>query len=273
VQTPIWFLTNGIWRLGPLTLDQTIAALQQAEPPVDVYVWREGMDTWVRPEAAPELATATGTLPSSIPAPPAAPPPGAPGWAAGSVPPAAAAVHAAPPAPAPWFVVGPAKLVVMSVATLGLYQVFWFYRHWQQARDHQHKDVWPVPRAIFAVIFAYPLFRDITGMAAARGHTPVPDAILSTTAFVGLTFAQILPSGLWLIAFGSVFALLPIQRAANAIALEAAPGTDPNTRFTRLNWVGIVVGGLVLLLALIGALLPQETRAAVSLASAALRRA
>jgi hypothetical protein len=256
MQTPNWFLTNGIWRLGPLTLDQTIAALQQAAPPVDVWVWRDGMDAWVRPEAAPELAPATGVSPESIPAPPPA-----------------AVAHVAPPAPAPWFVVGTAKLAVMSIATFGLYQVFWFYRHWQRARDVGHDDVWPAPRAFFAVIFAYPLFRDITDMAAARGHARVPDPIVSTIAFVGLTLSQALPNPLWLIALGSVFALLPIQRAANAIALEAAPGTDPNTRFTGLNWVGIAVGGLVLLLALIGAMLPQETRAAVSLAEAALRPA
>src|SRR6266571_6685632 len=31
---------------------------------------------------------------------------------------------------ASFFVVSPAKLAIMSVATLGLYQIYWFYRNW-----------------------------------------------------------------------------------------------------------------------------------------------
>src|SRR5262245_22041834 len=67
-----------------------------------------------------------------------------------------------PSSPAPsgpaWFAVGTAKLVVMSVATLGLYQIYWFYQQWKRVRDGG-EDVWPLPRAIFGVLFSYPLFK------------------------------------------------------------------------------------------------------------------
>jgi uncharacterized protein DUF4339 len=269
MQTPIWFLTNGTWRLGPLTLDQALGALRQAAQPVDVYVWRDGMEGWLRPEAVPEIAAGLQGAPAPAPFPP--PPVQSAGWSPAVA--AATAATAEPPRPAPWFVVGPVKLAVMSIVTLGLYQVFWFYRHWKQARDVQHDDVWPIPRAIFGVIFAYPLFSELADTAAVRGHAHVPNAIFSTILFVALTVAQRLPDPWWLVTFFSVVPLLPIQRAANAIALEDAPGTDPNTRFTGLNWVGIVVGGLFLLLALIGTLIPEEAEAAVSLARAAVRPA
>ena len=274
MQTPIWFLTDGTWRLGPLTLDQTLGALQQAAQPVDVYVWRDGMQGWVRPEAVPELVAG---LQGAAPAAPLLTPVPAAGWPGGAAPTAptapAAPVMAEPPAPARWFVVGAAKLVVMSTVTLGIYQVFWFYKQWRQVRDVHGEDIWPVPRAIFSVFFSFSLFRRLEDEAALRGHADAPSPALHAVAFFLLTLASRLPDPWWLITFASVLPLVPVQRAASTIALTAAPGTDPNTTFSRLNWVGIVVGGLFLLLALLGTLIPEEAKAAVSFAHAAFRPA
>jgi hypothetical protein len=269
MQTPIWFLTNGMWRLGPLTLDQTLGALQQAAQPVDVYVWRDGMEGWVRPESVPELVAGLQGGGSAMPLPT---PVQAAGWA-GSAVASAAPVNVEPPAPARWFVVGPAKLVVMSTVTLGIYQVFWFYKHWRQVRDVHGEDIWPVPRAIFSVFFCFPLFRRLEDEAALRGQVDAPSPALHAVAFFLLTLASRLPDPWWLLTFASVLPLVPIQRAASAIALHAAPGTDPNTTFSGLNWVGIVVGGLFLFLAVFGMLILEKAEAAVSLAQAALRPA
>ena len=169
--------------------------------------------------------------------------------------------------------VGPAKLVVMSVVTLGLYQVFWFYQNWRQVRDVHGEDIWPVPRAIFSVIFCFSLFRRLEDEAALRGQVDAPSPALHAVAFFLLTLASRLPVPWGLIALASVVPLVPFQRAANAIALQAAPGTDPNTTFSGLNWVGIVVGGLFLLLALAAVFLPEEAKTGASLARAALRPA
>lgn len=273
MQTPIWFLTNGTWRLGPLTLDQTLGALQQAAQPVDVYVWRDGMEGWVRPEAVPELVAGLQGAPVAAPLlQPSPTPVQAAGWSGGMVAPAAP-VNVEPPAPARWFVVGPGKLVVMSTVTLGVYQVFWFYKHWRQVRDVHGEDIWPVPRAIFSVFFCFSLFRRLEDEAALRGQTDAPSPALHAVAFFLLTLASRLPDPWWLITFASILPLVPFQRAASAIALHAAPGTDPNTSFSGLNWVGIVVGGLFLLLALAGTMVPEKAEAAVSLARAALRPA
>jgi hypothetical protein len=35
-----------------------------------------------------------------------------------------------------FFAVSPLKLVVLSVCTLGFYQVYWFYKHWVLTPDH-----------------------------------------------------------------------------------------------------------------------------------------
>jgi hypothetical protein len=83
-------------------------------------------------------------------------------------------VPLAPPV-SPWFPVGVRKLAVMCVGTLGLYQVYWFYEQWRHAAAQEDEDIWPWARAVFGVLFCYPLFermgaRDAADRAAAAGR-------------------------------------------------------------------------------------------------------
>ncbi|MGH8732392.1 MAG: hypothetical protein ACREVB_01765, partial [Burkholderiales bacterium] len=58
------------------------------------------------------------------------------------------------------------------------------------------------------------------------------------------------PSGLS--ALSGVLLLLPVQSTVNAINRKLAPNADPNARFSGVNIFWLVVGGIILLLALIG---------------------
>src|SRR5581483_11977647 len=48
-----------------------------------------------------------------------------------------------------FFYVSPLKLVVMSIATFGLYELFWFYKNWYYVNEHTNHAVWPLMRSIF----------------------------------------------------------------------------------------------------------------------------
>jgi hypothetical protein len=54
-----------------------------------------------------------------------------------------------------------------------------------------------------------------------------------------------------------VLFLVPVQDAINAINRAETPDHDPNDRFTAWNWLLIVVGGFLLVLSAIGALVPM----------------
>lgn len=259
MQMSSWYLTNGSWRLGPLTIEQAMAALQRPDAGTDVYAWREGFDAWLRVDAVPELASL------QRPAPPAAPspqPPIPPGWPGAHLNQPGHPGYAPAPVLAdvetPWFVVGGAKLLVMSVVTLGFYQLYWFYQHWKRVRDVQHDDLWPLPRTIFAIIFSFPLFERISDQAADHGIEHVPSAKACAGMYILLSFAWRLPDPWSLIGFFAVLPLVIVQRAASALALQAVPQADPNTRLTGWNWVGVVFGSLLVLLAAIGMMLPDE---------------
>ena len=262
MQMSSWYLTNGSWRLGPLTIEQAMAALQRPDAGADVYAWRDGFDAWLRVDAVPELAA---LYRSPAPPPPVVPqPPIPPGWPGAHLNQPGHPGYAAAPASiedaaeTPWFLVGGAKLLVMSVVTLGFYQLYWMYQHWKRVRDVQNDEVWPVPRTIFAIIFAFPLFERISDQAADRGLEHVPSPKACAIMFAALSFAWRLPDPWSLIGFFSVLPLVIVQRAASALALEAVPDADPNARFTGLNWVGVVIGTVLVILGAIGMMLPEE---------------
>jgi hypothetical protein len=64
-------------------------------------------------------------------------------------------------APDEFYVLAPSKLVIMLVATMGIYSIYWFYQNWMRQRHKHNEDIWPLARALFAIFFAHRLFRRI----------------------------------------------------------------------------------------------------------------
>ncbi|WP_193163043.1 hypothetical protein [Microbulbifer hainanensis] len=58
-----------------------------------------------------------------------------------------------------FYVVSKTKFLVLMIATFGIYEIYWFYKNWSLYKRANNEDMWPVPRAIFAIFFAHSLFR------------------------------------------------------------------------------------------------------------------
>lgn len=155
-----------------------------------------------------------------------------------------------------FFDVSVLKLVVMSTVTFNLYQIYWFYRNWRMAKE-RGEDVIPVLRAIFGVLFAYPLFKDIRERGRSASLVLLPSGGALAFLFFLLQATWRLPDPLWLLGFLTVLPLIVVQR--DIAKLHAALGLDPgiNDRFTWKNILVIVFGGLWLLLALAGTFLVE----------------
>ena len=184
-------------------------------------------------------------------------------------PPAAAVAELAPAATAldEFYVVGKAKFVALFVATLGMYQVYWAYRHWRHYRRVHKEKMSPVVRAIFQIFFTHALTRSIDASLKASNRpaqwspsvlasvfvvvqlvTAVLDRLAGnsigspTTDVLGL--AMLLPMGLCMWA---------VQARAN-LACGDADG-ERNRRLTWANGLWIAAGGCLWLLALVGLLM------------------
>jgi hypothetical protein len=162
-----------------------------------------------------------------------------------------------------FYVVAPGKFLLLFIGTLGVYQLYWFYKHWAQL-NRVHRSYWPIPRAIFAVFFTHTLFEEIdtalrragaryrwssSGMATVYVIAAVinfvasrlgnrPDMALLSAI---VTFALMLPTG---------FALYTAQGAANAACGD--PSGEGNRTITAGNVVWLVIGAVLWLFNLLG---------------------
>jgi hypothetical protein len=50
------------------------------------------------------------------------------------------------------------KLTVMSIVTLGLYELYWFYKNWTLIKERGKLEIAPFWRAFFAYFFCYQCF-------------------------------------------------------------------------------------------------------------------
>ncbi|MSQ40942.1 MAG: hypothetical protein EXR55_04665 [Dehalococcoidia bacterium] len=53
----------------------------------------------------------------------------------------------------------PARIILMSVLSQGLYLLYWFYLTWKHYRNHTGRDVYPVWHALTLLVPIYSLFR------------------------------------------------------------------------------------------------------------------
>jgi hypothetical protein len=242
-----WFVTNGDWRMGPLAIDDVVEVLGREHEPGTMLVWKTGLETWTRPELVAELTAAAAARPRIVPG--ASAPAGQ-----GALPTRAAGPQA------PWFRVGTAKLLLMCVATFGVYEIYWFYQQWRHVQRRGER-VHPALRTLFAGLFCYALFRRVSQDATARGIVGAPSAVACAVAFVALAITVKLPDPWSTLSLLQLLPLALVQRAASAAALAAVPGADPNTRLTPMNWVGIALGVMLLVLASMAATVPPPAPA------------
>ncbi|HKT27352.1 DUF4234 domain-containing protein [Dyella sp.] len=162
-----------------------------------------------------------------------------------------------PSAQAPFFAVSPLKLVLMSIFTCGLYELYWFYKNWQSIKLREKENISPFWRAVFGVFFCYSLFDEIREWQKEHGKGEMPAGWLAA-GWILLTLAYKLPGPFGLISMASVAFLIPVQKVINDINRIEAPEHDPNSKITGVNWIAMVLGGLLLALALVGLFLPDN---------------
>ncbi len=175
------------------------------------------------------------------------------------------AVEGVPPGPTaqpgmlPLFPVATHKFVLLSLCSFGIYELYWAYKNWMRIRDRTGEKMLPFWRAFFAPLWGFALFRDIREMAVAAGVPVGWSAGLLATLYLALNAAWKLPDPWGRISFGTVLPMLPVQLAAQRVnAAHAVYSTEPpNGRYTPVNVVVIIVGGLLLVLGVIGSFLPD----------------
>ena len=156
------------------------------------------------------------------------------------------------------------KLVILFIATFGLYPVYWFYKNWALYKKNADKKIMPLLRAIFYIFFTHSLFRRVEDAARRKEISISWGASSLATLFVILT---IVSSGLDRVAEKSttiglvdyaslamVFILLgPIYMVQDVVnKINDDPEGRLNSSFSIYNFIFIVLVGLIWILVGIG---------------------
>ena len=88
--------------------------------------------------------------------------------------PPAADLTALPASGPPFYTVSLVKLTLMMFITCGLYGLYWYYKNWSRYKAYSAKSIWPVPRAIFGLIYVPSMFGKVDAMLKEKGQRGMP---------------------------------------------------------------------------------------------------
>lgn len=147
------------------------------------------------------------------------------------------------------------KLLILTVATLGIYMAYWLYKNWK-AEHERDEDTSPFWRTIFAFIFNYSLFKRILESAEKQGYkTEYSAGLLYSLQIIGFVLGKAETSDLLLI-IGLVLYFFPIYIIQQAIEFNNSK-INPNSykknfKFTDREILVTVIMGLIFLNAIFG---------------------
>mgnify|MGYP006284019233 CR=1 FL=1 len=109
----------------------------------------------------------------------------------------------------PFYPVRVDKFVVLSMLTLGIYELVWFYRNWRYVRTSSGDDIMPFWRTVFSALFYFNLIQRVRGNELGWGGA-------LGLAYLLAQGANRLPDPFWVVESLTFLLLLPIVLVVNA---------------------------------------------------------
>jgi len=127
--------------------------------------------------------------------------------------------------------ISPARLIIASIVSFGLYEAYWIYKNWQYIKKRDSLNIRPFWRGIFGVFFCHSLLKRIHGDPEARAIQSPTFAAggLATGWVVFVVAANIIsraPSIEASLISGiipSYLCFVPVQKYINAVAADINP--------------------------------------------------
>lgn len=155
-----------------------------------------------------------------------------------------------------FFVTSIRKMVIMYVATMGVYSLYWFYKQWSSQRTSMQENIWPFMRAFFSIFFVHALARRMNERQAAKQLDSLPYSdvatwfvvitVVTTVVTFGKNYLE-LPLLVTIAADLSGFLclapLIGLQRNANQASGE--PSGERNSGISAANVLCMVPGLLL----------------------------
>ena len=157
---------------------------------------------------------------------------------------------AQPDAPVMYFDISKKRMVLCSILTLGLYDLYWMYQNWKALKiARKDPDNGPLGQTVFWIFYLYSLFKTIFKDADKVGFKSRYSAgvLFGTYLLMAIiTQSNAFPAFIfWMMIFISPFVLFPVMDAirANNKALDEA--AVPRRKITLGEVIILLIGGLI----------------------------
>lgn len=138
-----------------------------------------------------------------------------------------------------YFPVPVRKFVVLSLLSLGFYELYWFYRNWAYIRARDGSRISPVLRTIFQPFTFTALMADIRSNLGA-GPSRLGSIVLAIV-FFALSIVGLFPDPYWLPGMFTFVCFLPVVRLIRDV--NGADAEYPPYGWTLRNWAFVAVAG------------------------------
>lgn len=168
-----------------------------------------------------------------------------------------------------YFSIPPKRLALFSILTLGVYEIYWFYKNWQAVKKFERQKISPLGRAFFVVFYCNSLFKKILKSAKSHGYQGSYSPGWLATVYIlllfvgnGLSKVESSDVGLnlvWLVvAISSFIPLLFVQKAINFNNEKIKGDADLKRGFSGGEVILIIVGLIWFFFTLWGSFLTPE---------------
>ncbi|WP_426342171.1 hypothetical protein ACN9MZ_10970 [Pseudoduganella sp. S-14] len=162
-----------------------------------------------------------------------------------------------------FYVVSTRKMLILFFLTFGLFQLHWNFQNWQRHKRATGDDVWPLPRALFALFFTHTLYHEVADYdPSGKGRSWNSDTYATGMVFLMLAGYALswAGTGSLLLDVVSILLLIPTGLLLKRVQLEinirsGDPAGSSNDNFTAANIVWCVLGALAWFFFAIGLLL------------------
>ncbi|MFB3881671.1 MAG: DUF4234 domain-containing protein [Armatimonadota bacterium] len=154
-------------------------------------------------------------------------------------------------------------LVLLSIATFGVYPVYWFYKSWQQVGEYTGKAMSPGWRTvglfvpILGLVFIYDLLTDVSHMLTAKAMKATVNPGWVLGMLIAGAVCWRLPDPLWLLGQLAVLPLAIVQSDMNRLWGASIPDKPIRSRLSPAEIAVLVLGGILMVLVLLGLALPE----------------
>jgi hypothetical protein len=156
-----------------------------------------------------------------------------------------------------FFQVSKMKLIVLSVFTFGIYELYWFYKNWKFLKETQDLKIEPFWRTFFAPFFCYSLFKRIQEYAKKNNVRAEYSPGWLTAGYIILGMAWIMHNPFWHISYLTVLTFLPARSVIDALNAKST-STIKNDQFSGWNIIALVFGVILWGLSIWGMNLPDD---------------